>query len=60
MTPTIPLANSAAPEAAPASSEPDGRWLILAVLSIGQLLGMSLWFTASATSAQLAGLWNLE
>ena len=47
--------------AAPAQSqEPAGRWIILAVLSSGQLLGMSLWFTASATSAQLAARWSLD
>jgi MFS family permease len=44
----------------PAPAEPAGRWTILAILSIGQLLGMSLWFTASATSAQLAALWSLD
>ncbi|HEX2167743.1 MAG TPA: MFS transporter [Longimicrobiales bacterium] len=49
---------TAAPE--PSLAEPCGRWRILAVLSIAQLLGMSLWFTASATSAQLAALWSLE
>ncbi|HUG92053.1 MAG TPA: MFS transporter, partial [Planctomycetaceae bacterium] len=37
-----------------------GRWPILAVLSVGQLLGMSLWFTASATSVQLADRWSLD
>jgi MFS family permease len=41
-------------------SEPAGRWLILAVLSVGQLLGMSLWFAASATSVQLADRWSLD
>jgi MFS family permease len=41
-------------------AEPADRWRILAVLSVAQLLGMSLWFTASATSAQLAALWSLE
>jgi MFS family permease len=41
-------------------TEPAGRWPILAVLSVGQLLGMSLWFTASATSVQLADRWSLD
>jgi MFS family permease len=41
-------------------TEPTGRWTILAVLSVGQLLGMSLWFTASATSVQLADRWSLD
>lgn len=45
--------------AAPAP-EPEGRWRILAVLAVGQLLGMSLWFTASAAAPQLAALWGLD
>jgi MFS family permease len=49
-----------APAAGNSATEPRGRWAILALLSIAQLLGMSLWFTASATSAQLAALWTLE
>lgn len=37
-----------------------GRWWILALLSGAELLGMSLWFTASAVSPQLAELWGLS
>jgi MFS family permease len=37
-----------------------GRWGILALLSGAQMLGMSLWFTASAISPQLAELWGLS
>jgi MFS family permease len=37
-----------------------GRWGILALLSGAELLGMSLWFTASAVSPQLATLWDLS
>ena len=36
-----------------------GRWTVLALLSAAELLGMSLWFTASAVSPQLATLWSL-
>jgi MFS family permease len=36
------------------------RWAILALLSGAELLGMSLWFTASAVSPQLAELWGLD
>ena len=36
------------------------RWAILALLSGAELLGMSLWFTASAVSPQLAALWGLS
>ena len=32
---------------------------MLAILAIAELLGMSLWFTASAVSAQLAPRWGL-
>ena len=35
------------------------RWTILALLSGAELLGMSLWFTASAVSPQLAAEWGL-
>ena len=52
--------SEAAPTATTTPAEPSGRWPILALLSIAQLLGMSLWFTASATSAQLSALWNLD
>jgi MFS family permease len=40
--------------------EPAGRWRILSLLAVTQFLGMSLWFTASATAVQLAELWNLD
>lgn len=36
------------------------RWRILALVSLAELLGMSLWFTASAVSPQLQVLWNLD
>ena len=35
------------------------RWRTLGLLSIAELLGMSLWFAASAVSAQLAATWAL-
>ena len=37
-----------------------GRWRILALLSIAELLGMSLWFAATAVAPQLAGRWRLS
>jgi MFS family permease len=51
-----------APVPAPAAppAEPAGRWATLSLLAVTQFLGMSLWFTASATAAQLAALWNLD
>lgn len=36
------------------------RWRMLALLSVAVLLGMSLWFTASAVAPQLSALWGLD
>jgi len=36
------------------------RWRILALLAVAELLGMSLWFTASAVAPQLRELWHLD
>src|SRR5687768_7035990 len=36
------------------------RWRLLALLSTAELLGMSLWFAASAVAPQLSALWNLD
>ncbi|MGK2961819.1 MAG: MFS transporter [Gemmatimonadaceae bacterium] len=36
------------------------RWRTLGLLSVAELLGMSLWFAASAVSAQLAATWSLD
>src|SRR5712671_6398383 len=35
------------------------RWQVLALLGISELLGMSLWFAASAVSPQLRAIWGL-
>jgi MFS family permease len=45
--------------APPPDAHPD-RWRTLALLSLAELLGMSLWFAASATSAQYRALWQLS
>ena len=37
-----------------------GKWRALALLGSAELLGMSLWFSASAVSPQLAGRWGLS
>lgn len=37
-----------------------GKWRALALLGSAELLGMSLWFSASAVSPQLADLWGLS
>lgn len=36
------------------------RWRYLALLAVGELLGMSLWFAASAVAPQLAAEWSLS
>lgn len=36
------------------------RWRMLALVALTELLGMSLWFTASAVSPQLQSLWALN
>lgn len=42
------------------ASPPDARrWTILLLLSVAVLLGMALWFTASAVAPQLQSLWGL-
>jgi len=47
------------PSAADADRAPH-RWRTLALLAAAELLGMSLWFTASAVSPQLRELWGLS
>lgn len=47
-------------EASPIPDAGPRRWRILAVLAVAELLGMSLWFTASASAAQLSALWGLD
>ncbi len=41
-------------------SEPSRRWNILGLLVVAELLGMGLWFTASAVAPQLQELWGLD
>ena len=36
------------------------RWRMLALLSVSQLLGMSLWFAGSAVASQLQRAWQLD
>jgi MFS family permease len=43
----------------PADTDPR-RWRILALLSLAELLGMSIWFAASAVGTQLGAQWNLS
>jgi MFS family permease len=43
----------------PADDHPR-RWSVLALLATAELLGMSLWFAASAVSGDLAARWSLD
>jgi len=45
--------------AGPTDTHP-ARWRILALLSAAELLGMALWFTASAVAPRLQVLWGLS
>jgi MFS family permease len=47
------------PPATPLDSHPK-RWRILALLALAELLGMSLWFAASAVAPQLGARWSLS
>lgn len=44
----------------PAADDAPHRWRTLVLLAAAELLGMSLWFTASAVSPQLRALWSLS
>jgi MFS family permease len=43
----------------PDARPPERRWRVLLLLSVAVLLGMSVWFTASAVAPQLQALWGL-
>ena len=42
------------------ASELAGKWRTLALLSVAELLGMSVWFSASAVVPVLTDEWNLS
>ncbi|MEJ2186203.1 MAG: MFS transporter [Gemmatimonadota bacterium] len=49
------------PSGDPAAAESGARrWAMLSLLSLAELLGMSLWFTASAVAPQLEARWALD
>ncbi|HEX5854698.1 MAG TPA: MFS transporter, partial [Thermoanaerobaculia bacterium] len=43
-----------------AAQDPPGRYRVLALLSLAELLGMSLWFSASAVAPLLKAEWRLS
>ena len=57
---TSVTARAAASAPAPVQDSAPERWRILALLAVAELLGMALWFSASAVSAQLATQWALS
>ena len=44
----------------PFVEESAGRWRMLAIIGVAELLGMSLWFAATAIGPELAGRWSLS
>src|SRR4051812_45069710 len=61
MTTSVPIALAKATGVVSDSAETDPRrWRMLGLLACAELLGMSLWFAASAVSGQLAGPWHLS
>jgi len=54
-----PAVTSEEDRAAPTSPNAR-RWLMLALLSIAEVLGMSAWFSASSVSPQLQAMWGLD
>jgi MFS family permease len=47
------------PTEQPADADP-ARWQMLIVLSVAELLGMSLWFAGSAVASELGHRWSLD
>ncbi|MFL5574594.1 MAG: MFS transporter [Gemmatimonadaceae bacterium] len=57
-TTTTPAPGRPAEPASAADTHP-ARWRMLALLAVAELLGMSLWFAASAGAGQYRALWGL-
>lgn len=55
---TAPATTAPTTATPPADTHPD-RWRTLLLLSVAELLGMSLWFASSAVSGQYRELWGL-
>jgi MFS family permease len=58
-TPVAPPQKSEHARVMQADADP-ARWRLLALLTTAELLGMSLWFAASAVSPQYTALWGLS
>lgn len=58
---TVPAGSGSRREvSSPEATRAPSPWTVLLLLSLAELLGMSLWFTASAVSPQLSELWGLS
>lgn len=53
------IPGNSAPGASSAADADPARWRMLGLLAVAELLGMSLWFAASAVAAQYRELWGL-
>lgn len=60
MTPAHPPDAARPSEPSPSADAHPKRWRTLAILTLAELLGMSLWFAVSAVSAQYRALWDLS
>ena len=60
MSLSIPVRAAAADSHSLAADTDPSRWRMLVLLACAELLGMSLWFAASAVGAQLGARWHLN
>ncbi len=56
---SLPKAGGAGTAAGPPDAHP-ARWRMLALVAAAELLGMSVWFAASAVAPQLSARWGLD
>lgn len=55
----VPLAGERSSDSAGAVSKVPGQWRMLVIVSVAELLGMSLWLAAGAVAPELAERWSL-
>src|SRR4051812_49496848 len=60
MSATVDSAAAVSAGAATPMDNDPRRWRILGLLAAAELLGMSLWFAASAVAPQIGARWNLS
>src|SRR5947208_601590 len=57
---SISMETRTSPRSSMAPDDDPRRWRTLGLLSVAELLGMSLWFAASAVAPQLGARWSLS